>query len=51
MMHRDFHAAFAPRIGDRAHIRGVPFKSNARPRLAKSVYSFKIDRIKVPDDF
>jgi REP-associated tyrosine transposase len=27
------------------------FESNARPGFAKSVYSFKIDRIKVPDDF
>jgi putative transposase len=27
------------------------FESNARPAFAKSVYSFKIDRIKVPDDF
>jgi putative transposase len=27
------------------------FESNARPGFAKSVYSFKTDRIKVPDDF
>jgi putative transposase len=27
------------------------FESNARPAFVKSVYSFKTDRIKVPDDF
>ena len=27
------------------------FETNARPSFVKSVYSFKTDRIKVPDDF
>jgi hypothetical protein len=27
------------------------FESNARSGFVKSVYSFKTDRIKVPDDF
>jgi len=27
------------------------FETNGRPGFVKSVYSFKIDRIKVPDDF
>jgi putative transposase len=27
------------------------FETNARPGFVKSVYSFKTDRINVPDDF
>ena len=27
------------------------FETNARPSFVKSVYSFKTDRLKVPDDF
>jgi len=27
------------------------FETNARPAFVQSVYSFKIDKVKVPDDF